>query len=68
MMNQNSILIHLSSTGWLATYCGPHAREIIDLFDDCTIPTAYTSAAPLATVISEIQARNPGVVVRHWNR
>lgn len=63
---QNAIQIHLGPQGWLATYTGPHAKEIGDLFDTCTIPTAYTAHAPLETVIAEIQARNPGVVVRHF--
>lgn len=64
---QNAIKIHLGPQGWLATYIGPHAKEISELFDTCTIPTAYTARAPLHQVIAEIQARNPGVSVFHWN-
>lgn len=63
----NAIQIHLGPQGWNATYTGPHAKRIADLFDTCTLPTAFTAAAPLATVIAEVQARNPGVVVKHWN-
>jgi hypothetical protein len=62
----NRILIHLGASGWLATYQGPHARQIIELFDTATIPTAYTSRAPLGTVLREIQNLNPGVRVTHW--
>lgn len=65
-VQQNVIQIHLGAQGWLATYTGPHAAEIGKLFNTCTIPTAFTSRAPLAMVIAEVQARNPGVVVRHW--
>lgn len=66
-MSDNAIQIHLGPQGWLATYTGPHAAEIADLFDTCTIPTAFTSQAPLPMVIGEIQSRNPGVTVQRWN-
>jgi len=62
----NEILIHLGETGWLATYTGPHAFEISELFDGPTIPTAYTAHASREFVIAEIQKRNPGAVVRNW--
>jgi hypothetical protein len=64
---KNEILIHLGEQGWQATFTGPHAARIEKLFDSNTIPTAFTARAPLATVIAEVQSRNPGVVVRHWN-
>lgn len=63
----NAIQIHLGLQGWLATYTGPHAKEIGELFDTCTLPLPYTSQMPLGTVIAEIQARNPGVIVKHWS-
>jgi hypothetical protein len=66
-MATNQINLHLSETGWLATYSGPHAQRIIDLFDSATIPTAFTAQAPLAMVIGEIQSRNPKAIVKHWN-
>jgi hypothetical protein len=62
----NQILIHLGQTGWLATYQGPHIREIIEAFNTATVPTAFTSAAPLPLVIAEIRNLNPGCRVRHW--
>lgn len=67
MQDHNEILIHLGATGYLATYTGPHAKRIGELFDTCTLPTAFTASAPRATVLAEIQARNPGVAVRYWN-
>lgn len=63
---KNEILIHLGKDGWLATYTGPHAFEISELFDGPTIQTAYTAHASREFVIAEIQKRNPGVVVRNW--
>jgi len=64
--SQNEILIHLGEQGWLATYTGPHAERIGELFDSHTIPTAFTARASRETVIAEVQARNPRVIVRHW--
>ncbi len=62
----NQIRIHLGPTCWLATYQGPHASLIIELFDTATIPTAYTARASLETVVAELQRLNPGVRVAHW--
>lgn len=64
--SQNEILIHLGEQGWLATYTGPHAAEIEELFDSHTIPTAFTAHAARDFVVAEVQKRNPGVAVRHW--
>lgn len=63
----NKIMIHLGEQGWLATYSGPHAAEIGELFDTCTLPTAFTAHTELATVISEVARLNPGVQVAHWS-
>lgn len=63
----NEILIHLGEQGWLATFTGPHASEVAELFGDCTLPTPFTASAPLAAVIAEVSKKNPGTVVRHWN-
>ena len=63
----NQILIHLGEQGWLATFKGPHAAEIVELFESDTIPLPYTAAAPLAVVIAETSKRSPGVEVKHWN-
>lgn len=60
------ILIHAGPDGWLATYQGPHTREIIEAFNTATIPTAFTGHAALRLVIAEIRDMNPGVRVKHW--
>ena len=66
-MPGNEILIHLGEQGWLATYHGPHAAKIVNLFGTCTIATAWTPRAPLATVIQAIKILNPCVDVKPWN-
>jgi hypothetical protein len=62
----NRIRIHLGEAGWLATFDGPHSKEVISAFGTATIPTAYTSRAPIGLVIAELRVRNPGVSVSHW--
>lgn len=62
----NRIRIHLGASGWLATYEGPHAATIIELFDTATIPTAFTREAPLPAVVKRLGELNPGVDVAHW--
>lgn len=64
---QNEIHVHLGSQGWLATHFGPHAVEIFDLFGTTTVPTAFTSRAPLASVIETLKVKNPGAVVKLHN-
>lgn len=59
----NSIQLALTSKGWMAKFEGPHAAEIVRLFGSNIIPTAFGSAAPLAMVMREVQARNPQAVV-----
>jgi hypothetical protein len=54
-MITNEIHIHLGQQGWMATYFGPHALKIVDLFDTATIPTAFTACAPLAMVANELE-------------
>lgn len=68
MTTQNAIQIHLGAQGYLATFTGPHAKRIGELFDTCTIPLPYTASMPLGTVIAEVQAKNPGVSVFHWSK
>jgi hypothetical protein len=63
---QNEILLHNGTHGWLATFVGPHSARLCSLFGTSTIPTAYTSGTSLETVTRGIAARNPGVTVKHW--
>jgi hypothetical protein len=64
---RSEMLLHLGEHGWKATFTEPKGKEIAALFDTSTILTAYTASCPLATVIAELQARNPDCHVRHWN-
>jgi hypothetical protein len=66
MQDQNEILLHVGEYGWLATFVGPHATRLVNLFGTSTIPTAYTAGASLERVTRGIAARNPGVIVKHW--
>jgi hypothetical protein len=66
MTQKSEMLLHLGQHGWKATYTGPKAHELIEQLGDCTFLTAYTARCPLATVIAELQARNPDCNVRHW--
>ena len=66
MTEANEIVIHLGGSGYLATYSGPHAECIAELFDTCTLPLPYTASAPLDAVIADIAARHPGVHVRRF--
>jgi hypothetical protein len=62
-MPQNIISLSIGRDSWLATYRGPHAAEIIELFGTDTIPTAFTPAAPLSTVRDFIRSKHPGATI-----
>lgn len=64
----DKIRIHLGESGWLATYEGPHAKRIVELFGQATLPTPFTSTAPVGMVISAIRNLNPGARVSHLPR
>jgi hypothetical protein len=66
MQESNEILLHMGEYGWLATFVGPHATRLVNLFGTSTIPTAYTARTSLESVIAGIAARNPHAVVKHW--
>jgi hypothetical protein len=65
MMNTdtNRITLTKSQTSWIATFTGPHAKDIIRLFSVASIPTAFTAKADSRVVLAEIQAENPGIEV-----
>ncbi len=59
----NTIEIHRGSTGWLATYHGPHANEIIELFGTTTLPLPWTLRAPVGVVLNDLRARTPDATI-----
>jgi len=61
---ENTIYLSRRESGWVATYFGPHARGVIELFGTAEfLPTAYGSLTA-ADVVGESVARlNPGVLV-----
>lgn len=60
----NTITINRTTSCWTATYSGPHAAMIADLFGSTTVPTAFTSAASASDVIAKLTKSNPGVEIR----
>ena len=56
---KNRIVVSRGPEGWLATFEGPHAREIEKLWGVTTLPTPYTSLAAGADVRRALRARNP---------
>ena len=62
----NKITVHLGEQGYLATFSGPHATEIIASFDTATLPLPFTSRAPLATVLATVRAGHPLATVQHF--
>ena len=59
----NAIYLQLTNQGWMATYAGPHADRIWQLFGTPTVPTAFTAEANVFEVVAQIEASNPGVMV-----
>lgn len=59
----NVIRIQRGSQGWNATFYGPHAAEIVDLFGGNTIPMGFTNAASLDTVRDFVRRTHPGVTI-----
>lgn len=47
----------------MATYIGPHAERIKELFGTPTVPTAFTAEACEGEVIAQVRASHPGVLV-----
>lgn len=66
MQDQNEILLHNGTHGWLATFVGPHSARLCSMFGTSTIPTAYDSRASIERVTKALQACNPGVTVKYW--
>lgn len=63
LFGENKITLAKSPTGWQAIYTGPHAASIVGLFETNSIPTAFTSQALAADVLSAIRKLNPTVNV-----
>lgn len=67
MTRRNTITVHLGEQGYLATFAGPHAQEIAELFDTCTLPLPWGASASHAVVLADVKARNPNCIVIDWN-
>ena len=58
-----TITLTRTATEWLATWHGPEAAQIQELFGTTTLPTAFTAAADPETVRRDIAAHNPEYTV-----
>lgn len=54
----NVIHITRCATGWQAKHTGPHAADIIRLFDTDTLPLPFTAKASPADVLATVQRLN----------
>lgn len=59
----DSIALSLLDGVWHASYHGPHAAGVVELFGTNCIPTAYTRKTSLDVVVRELAKRNPNVEV-----
>lgn len=57
------IVISKCDTGYNATYSGPIASEVIELFGTATLPTGFTAAAVASDVLAKLRAANRDAVV-----
>lgn len=65
MSNLNIITLKQQKNGLItALYSGPYAETIREVFGCVELPTAFTSAASRAHVLSEIASLNPDALVR----
>lgn len=58
-MRNETITLHLRGDQWLATFEGPEAGRIEELFGSTTIPTPFLAAMDGHDVQLRIQAVNP---------
>jgi hypothetical protein len=60
-MRENRIRLHLEGGSWVATFSGPRAAIVTELFGGKLprLVTAFTSTMPAAEVLEEISRLNP---------
>ena len=64
MKEQNEIILRREAGNWVAEQRGPMAAEVLSLFGTTRIRTPYMAELSSRIVLAQIQARNPGVLVR----
>lgn len=57
----NAITLIQSNGAWLASYSGPHAEMIFDLFGTYELQTPFPAAMPVRAIVAALAERNPGV-------
>ena len=63
MREDNVIVLVKRRQGWYADYQGPHSVAVARAFGTCMIPTGFTAAGPVETVVAAIAGLNPGVAI-----
>lgn len=62
-LNKNIITLSRHCNTWIATFSGPHAKEVQRAFNSVVIPTAWTTDTGALTVAKAIEERNPDCLV-----
>jgi len=60
---ENRIKLWSDGVDWRATFIGPWAREVVEMWGTDTLPTPYKATAPAARVLALVRSRNPLVPV-----
>ena len=64
MTKKGTIILSLTTEGWLADYSGTTSHaEIYNLFGTIIIPTGFTARAKWTTVKREVERLNPEITV-----
>ena len=61
---QDTIALRRTASGWVATFEGPQAAGVRELFGTDTLPTPFGTDTPANTVLVAVRLRNEGMGVR----
>ncbi len=57
----NTITLRVDGAGWMAQWSGPHAKKVVRLFGQDTLPLPFTADAVPSVVCDTIRQLNPDV-------
>lgn len=60
----DTITLRRTASGWVATFEGPQAKGVRELFGTDTLPTPFGKDTPQNTVLVAVRLRNEGLNVR----
>ena len=61
---QTVITLTRGASQWLATWAGPEAEHVEELFGTATIPTPFSASMAPDRLLASIRALNPECIVR----